>query len=95
MDIVNNLIDNMPWRMQAVIDAKGGPRKYWWIIIEKLNINDTANDHVNGSNGCQAITFESRNLVIRNRTNFCPPLINHHKEIQPSRALRATAVPPT
>jgi hypothetical protein len=28
MDIVNNLIDSMPWRIQTVIDAKGEPTKY-------------------------------------------------------------------
>ena len=28
MNIVNGLVDSMPWRMQAVIEARGGPMHY-------------------------------------------------------------------
>ena len=36
MNIVNDLIDSMPWRLQAVIDAKGGPTKYQMLIYSSL-----------------------------------------------------------
>jgi hypothetical protein len=79
---INHLIDSMPHRLQAVIDAKGGSTKYWGLSHNTLHFHFFPMGFTLCGHG--GTTLASEGIIttrpkITNRTNFFRPFDHSEK----------------